>query len=219
MNNFSVSEIQIKPITNSQSEELCEKVYRKCSFCSKKCQQSSILNKISGDKGFHCTFCLRNNFHTKINRDIFILSFRQIIAHLYSQHYLCEPKKFWLSEIEDLINLHQKIGLKNPVFNYDPETMLWFINFSKVGSGKKQIPITEVLKIIIQILACFNFSENIPTLEIHKFYQKYKIAIENFFHQRQKSVSIPPLFDVLFSSDQYANFIFQNLKPIYAKTT
>ena len=167
---------------------------------------------MSKNNNFHCSFCLRHNFHTKINRDIFVLSFKQIIYHLYTQKYLCGQRKILLSELQDFIDLHEKIGLQNPAFYYDRESMLWFLNFVKIGNTKNKLPLIDVYKTIIHILACFNLSETIPTLEMHKFFQKYKKDLELFFHQRQRKVSIPNLFDFILHNDRSSQIIFTDLK-------
>jgi hypothetical protein len=225
---ISVCQIQLKPIPNPTSGELSEKVYRRCSFCEKTCEISSnnsqIINRLSGPGNFYCSFCLRHNLNNKGNRDVLILSFRSIIGCFYFQNYLqsVNGQKLWISEIEDYISCHQKAGEENPVFLYDPETMFWFINFSKVGIGKRKIPVDSVLKTIVSILDSFNLSENIPDINTVCLYQKYKSAIDLFYQKRHRPdnrrMLIPSLTNTgvietkLCSLEKMRNFSLEDLK-------
>jgi hypothetical protein len=72
------------------------------------------------------------------------------------------------------------------VFNYDPESFLWFIDFEKVGTMGRKIPIEEVHKTIANILSCFNLYETVPGFQMYKFFDKYKEAIDVFYSQRSR---------------------------------
>ena len=74
----------------------------------------------------------------------------------------------------------------NPVFDYDPDTYLWFVDFNRVGNSKRRLPLEDVLKTVVDILACFNLSENVPGLSMSTFYGKYKEAITNFYERRYR---------------------------------
>lgn len=226
MSKLSSCQTKLNIIQQSPSGELSDKIFRKCEFCEKFCEifssQSFLLQKLAEPEHFYCSFCLRHNFHTKINKNILILSFRSIFGYFYYQNYLNpqEKNKFWLSEIEDFILSHEDAGLINPLFSYDPETMLWFIDFSRVGDSKKKIPIEEILKTIISILVSFNLSHTIIGVNMSLFYQKYKDAIELFYNKRKrpegKRLLIPTLSGCIiepriFSFDKTKNFIFKNL--------
>ena len=190
---LSICRVQLKPIPAAPSGELSEKVFRKCSFCEKNCEaisdQSRLVDRLAGPGNFYCSFCLRHDLHTRGNRDVLIFSFRSIIAYFYLQNYLNVThgaRKLWVSEIEDYIESHRQAGVVNPVFLYDPETMLWFVNFAKVGNSRKKIPLEEVLKTVVSILASFNLSETTQGISTAALYAKYKDAIENFYRKRYR---------------------------------
>lgn len=102
----------------------------------------------------------------------------------------------WLSEISDYIKAHEQAGLQNPVFHYDPETYLWFVDFSKVGNGRKKIEIEDVLKTVMNILTCFNLYEY-ANGGMHSFYNKYRDAIVKFHEQRYRPEDRPFLIPTL----------------------
>jgi hypothetical protein len=218
---ISISKIILNPLPETSSGELCEKIYCKCNFCEKSCEvftdHSSSINKLSGEGNFYCSFCLRHNFHTKNNKNVLILSFRSIVAQYYYQHYLNQGA-IYISEIEDFIESHQKAGLVNPCFSYDPETMLWFIDFAKVGNTKKKIPIEEIYKTVLSILLSFNLSEVSRGVSLSSMYIKYKDAIELFYtHRRRpenKKMLIPTLGVNLSQTKNFErirNFILKDL--------
>lgn len=213
---FSFSKVSLNLIETPINGEFSDKIYRKCSFCEKEVlitdNNSEILNKLSGPNGFYCSFCLRNNFNTKITKDILILSFRGIIANLYYQNYLTD-RKIWFSELENIILVHKNTGLKNPVFKYDLDSFLWFVDFSKVGNTKKKISIIEVYKTIIEILLCFNFWEYFSGYQV-TCYNKFKEAIEKFYENRfrpdDRKMLIPTL-NSKFSLEKLKNFTSNEL--------
>ena len=141
--------ITLKKAQNDLNGMLSSEIVSKCYFCQKRCKIDSLsfknLHRISGFKEFFCGFCVRNGFNTRCNRDVLILNFKNVFSYYYAQNYL-NLKNMWISEIKDLVQIHEKVGLKNPVFCYDQESMYWFINFAKVGEAKRQINIEEVYK-------------------------------------------------------------------------
>jgi len=195
-----ILDVNLVPVEkHPEHGELADKIYYECMFCGKRVglypQERNVCEKLSGDD-FYCVFCLRNNFYTKNNRNILILSFRAIIGYYYYNFYL-NGKKMYFSQIEDYISAHVKVGLKNPIFNYDPDTMYWFIDFSKVGRGNKKIKINDVLKTIVNIGACFNLDANLCNNRSAVIYERYKEAIEKFYSSRWrpqgKKILIPTL--------------------------
>lgn len=128
----------------------------------------------------------------------------------------------WISEIEDYILSHQEAGLANPLFLYDAETMLWFIDFSKTGHSKKKVPLDEVQKTLVSIMTSFNLSKTIPTLNSSSLFQKYNEAIKLFHSSRHrpqsKKMLIPTLTGCgvaepkIFSFDVTRDFIFEDLQ-------
>jgi hypothetical protein len=183
---------KISPIKESLNGELSEKIFYKCEFCEKTAElypySRRMHEKLSGGS-FYCGFCLGNNFNNKNNKNILILSFRAIIGYYYYNNYLTTMSaynKMWLSEINDYIEIHRKVGLQNPVFRYDPESFLWFVDFSKVGRGRKKIGINEVLKTIVNILSCFNLYHIMSSIKLHKVYEKFQEAIVKFHSNRYR---------------------------------
>lgn len=223
----SISQVQIKPIPFLSSGELSDKIFRKCHFCEKNCElienQSELIDRLSGPGKFYCSFCLRHELNNKGNRDVLIFSFRSIIAYFYFQNYIQTNNghKLWISQIEDYIEAHCRIGYLNPLFLYDPETLLWFVNFSKVGNSKKKIPAQEILKTIGHILTSFNLSETIPEMGYNSVYLKYKEIID-FFNRKRFLPNNQHMFVPIITSDfvekkvtfqnKMRNFVFDDLK-------
>lgn len=215
---FSISEITLKVIPNIKSDELSEDCLRRCSFCEKYFRVSSInskiINKLSGSKNIYCSFCLRNDFNNKKSNEILILSFRCIFAYLYFSNYVnsLQNGKMWISEIQDIINRHQKVGEENPLFVYDANTMLWFINFSKIGKNKASLD--DINKTIKDILESMNLEKNIFGLDISSFYQKYYSAIELFYKKRHRPKGKKMLIPTLLNTGvvESKNYTFEKMK-------
>jgi hypothetical protein len=181
--------ITLKKAQNDLNGMLSPEIVSRCYFCQKRCKIDSLsfknLHRISGFKEFFCGFCVRNGFNTRCNRDVLILNFKNVFSYYYAQNYL-NLKNMWISEIKDLVQIHVKVGLKNPVFCYDEESMYWFINFAKVGETKRQINIEEVYKTIISIMNCLNISQIISRAEEELLKQKYFDAIDLFSKKRYR---------------------------------
>lgn len=182
---------EIKFTTKSQTDTLSDNAIYKCNFCQKNVslikEKKHIIEKLSGD-GLYCSYCLSNNFQTKISKNTLILSFRAIFGYFYI-HFHKNLNKLYLSEIEDSIKKHLEIGIKNPIFRYDPESLLWFVDFSRVGKGKKRIALKEVINSVEEIITSFQ-----PTCDLiygyrqDKLFEKYKIAIEKFYVERYRPI-------------------------------
>src|ERR1035437_10087950 len=168
------------------SKDLAEKIHYNCHFCGKNVglypQNRRWCERLSG-KEFFCPFCLRNNYHTKNNKHILVMSFRAIFGFYYydKYYYSSSYSEMYINDIEEYIKSHAQTGMLNPIFNYDPETYLWFIDFSKVGRGKKRIKVKEVLKTILNILVCFDSPQNVANIQTSKLYEIYEEAILKFY--------------------------------------
>ena len=222
--NMSISEVNLLKIPDLISGELSDVFIRYCCFCGKKCESSEendkIREKMSGDDGFYCSFCIRNNYQNKGKKDDLILSFRAVFGFFYYINYLASgPCRLWLVEIRSFIDSHKETGLKNPLFVYDDETMLWFVDFSRIGATGKRQPLEEVYKTIVNIFACFNFYETVPNLNIQAFFKKYKDSIDDFYASRyrpeNRHMLIPTfnkcgLNEQKFPYEKLRNFIFRN---------
>lgn len=178
--------VQLLPVEKKVKGDLCDEIYYECAFCGKKeavsGEHRTICERLSGDN-FYCSFCLRNQFHTKNNRNVFICSFRAIIGFYYYNFYKFPPtfcNHIYISELQDYIAAHVNAGLANPVFSYDPTTYLWFIDFSRVGRGRKKVKLKEVLHTVSNILTCFNLAQHIPKLDIPFFYGKFEDSLLKF---------------------------------------
>jgi hypothetical protein len=216
----AIVEITLQPIKESLNGELSKDFYYECAFCQKTVKPAggfhSVCEILTGDY-FHCPFCIRHDYHTKNNKHILILSFRAIIGYYYYNFYLASYEtKMWLSEIKEMIESHIQTGLLNPLFTYDPETFMWFIDFSKVGKGKKKISVEEILKTISNILVCFNLCKTESNFKPHTFYQKYEDAIRKWYTSRTrpegKRFLIPTFLNCGIFMPQNANFTVEDTK-------
>lgn len=206
-----ISNVELVPL-ETVSEDLCEEMLCKCVFCGKTCDASNkmFLHKLVTINEIYCTFCLRHNFYKENKENILILSFRSVFAYMYYQKYL-QPlgRKMWLSEIHDYIDSHVKAGELNPLFVYDPITMFWFVDFSKVSKNK--VSIDEVYKTIVNILACFNLNQISPGVSLPNFYLKYKTAIDLFHNKRYRPKDKIVLAPSLKDSEKSKNFTINHL--------
>jgi hypothetical protein len=209
----SIVDVTLEPIKESLNGELSKDFYYECAFCQKTVKPVSgfhtIYETLTGDY-FHCPFCIRHGYHTRNNKHILIMSFRAVIGYYYYAHYLSSyDTKIWLTEIKEIIESHIQTGLLNPLFTYDPESLLWFVDFSKVGRGKKKIPISDILKTISNILVCFNLCKYEPNCKPQALYQKYEEAILKWYQNRTrpegKRFLIPTLIGCGIYSSTHAN--------------
>lgn len=185
-----VPDLEIHPKNEPNlNGELAEKTYSICGLCQKRVGLYSIerdlCEKLAGDGLFYCSFCLRNKFNTRNNRDLLIMSFRGIVAYYYEYLYK-EKGELTFSQVQDYVTLHRKTGLQNPVFHYDDESMLWFVDFARVGRGRKKLRLTDVFRTTINILACFNMAQLVPGANLSKMYEKYREAIDKFSSNRYR---------------------------------
>lgn len=179
-------EIEIK---QSDNIEMDAQVYKKCNFCER---ESLVLSDVYSDKlcppdKFYCRFCLRHGYYRRYNVHFLPLTFRSVFGYYFWHLYYGAQRPYmWLSEIKDYIKLHEEVGLKNPLFNYDPETYMWFVDFRRVGTGKKKLPVEEVSKTILEILALFNLHVHVKGISMFGFYQKYALAVDEFYQKRSR---------------------------------
>lgn len=193
MNNdaeLNVKTVELKVVENDFDGELAEVAHYECAYCGKNVKLntgSAKLHQRLNSNEFYCNFCLRHKLYTKSNRHILMLTFRSIIGYYYYVLYrtTVTNQKMYYSEINDCIASHMETGLQNPVFHYDPQTYIWFIDFSRVGQGKGKIPCVDVLRTISNIIVCFNLSR-ISNIKIHELYNKYQEAVEKFYTQRNR---------------------------------
>lgn len=176
-------------------------LFFKCNFCEKYAKSyersSEWTQKITGN-GNYCTFCVRNDYYTKRNKNILITSFRGVIGYLYYSLYKIPLNpKLYVSDIEDMIETHRKIGLLNPVFNYDEESFCWFIDFGKIGKSGKKIQVKDVKNTFSEILTSFNLYQLVEGITLYTLVKKYHEAVDAFHQYRVrpegKRILIPTL--------------------------
>jgi hypothetical protein len=185
-------DVKLESVEENLDGELSKEIYYECSFCGDRIAllpfARNLCDKLCGEQYF-CNFCLRNGFHTRNNRHVLTLTFRAIIGYYHQEFYLNPvpfSKKLYLSQIQEYIDSHVKAGLLNPVFNYNPATYLWFIDFLKVGKGDKKIRLDDVLKTVINIIACFNLKSQVVNTSTNAIFEKYKEAICKFYSNRYR---------------------------------
>ena len=195
--------IELEPIESDSEVELSEEIHYNCCFCGKQVgllpMERKLAERLSGER-FYCPFCLRNNMHTKANKDILIMSFRSVFSYYYYVKYVSVGKRnLWISEIQDCIESHWDAGMANPAFSYDPNSFLWFIDFQKVGKGRRRIRTSDVLKTILNQILCLNLAHHLTSVKLGRFYHKFEVAINKFNEERyrptDKRFLIPTLKD------------------------
>lgn len=198
---------EIKFTPKSSANDLSDNLIYKCNNCQKNVvinqEKKHILEKLSGS-GFYCSFCLSNNYQTKNGQNILILSFRSVFGYYYLNFF--KSKTMYLCEIEDYIKNHEKIGIKNPVFKYDPQTMLWFIDFARIGKGKKRVSLNEVIQTIEEIILSFTPCNKINGYKIDKFKEKYIVAVKKFYEDRyrpsNRRILIPSMSGCVYNTEK-----------------
>lgn len=203
---MEVKHVNISKRTDNYGNALTDTFYRTCLFCDK-IVKINALNfksciKLSGKKKFFCPFCLRHNFHFRSSRNVLIMSYRSLIAHYYYKHYLGKAgkKKLWLNQIESYVAKHQFVGLRNPVFCYDADTYLWFVDFNRIGKDAGKAPIEEVLVTAKLILLCFHLTEHYGEWLFNSTWEKFEKAITLFYEQRQRPIDRRMLIPTLMNS-------------------
>jgi len=165
------------------------KTYRKCNFCEQEMQitNKEILNRLNPPGTFHCAYCLRNSLHTRKAKETMVLSFRAIFGYFYYELFLlAKTPAMYASEIDDYLDLHAEIGKRNPLFDYNENNCLWFVDFTRVGNSKKKLPVRHVYRTIVEILAGLNLTYNVKDVKLHLIYQKYQEAVQKFYESRYR---------------------------------
>lgn len=147
--------VEFFPVTCKLNDQISDNYVRTCVFCDKEVEINKenickIPNNMQNDL-FYCSFCYKNNFHQKNN--FFIFSLRSIIQNYY-EHFYCKShnRSVWLSQIQEMIELHKEAGLSNYAFDYDDESFNWFLDLSKIEEKDMQ----EIYKTVVDMLICFN---------------------------------------------------------------
>jgi hypothetical protein len=186
---MQIQEVKISKINDCAAHELAENFHCVCCFCDKMVKVNSHnfesfqkLNK----KKFYCPFCLRNNHHFRSARHILPFSYRAIIGYYYYRLYDINPHKLYFSQIEDCIKKHENIGLQNPVFSYDPNTFLWYLDFNRIGNARRKAPFQEVLKTTKMMLDCFDLKKHQSLFVEDSMQSKFDKALDLFYQKRKR---------------------------------
>lgn len=221
----SISDVQVEE-DNTSSLLANVKVFQRCNFCQKESntywRTQLLIQNLTQSKKFYCRFCIEHDYHTKKSKNILILSYRGIISYLYYNSYFYNKEsKLYLSQIQDMIENHTKIGQQNPIFVYDPETFCWFIDFAKVGTKGRRVSIDDIIDNINKILIAFNLYDNIENFKGYKLCEKFKEAILDFYNKRyrppNKKLLIPTLSGCILPEPtkkinlEYRDFVYSNL--------
>jgi hypothetical protein len=123
------------------------------------------------------------------------MSYRGIIGYYY--HFAYIKGDVWLSEISRIVENHVRVGLQNPVFIYDPETYIWFLDFNRIGSTEKKVPFDKVLETAENILKCFCLEEWVDTDNDlwYRFQESMSAFYEKRFRPKGKPLLVPTLRD------------------------
>lgn len=159
---------------------LAKDCYKICNFCNKTCfcpaRQKHLREKLFHESSFYCNFCFRNKFK-KDKSSILICSYRSIISLYYKELYV-KSNELWLSQIQNYIKNHQSVGLTHPLFNYDPETYFWFIDFSYIDDRV----FADITKMHEKILNSFDLSKYLSEKTAVKIDCKFKAGLQAFYN-------------------------------------
>lgn len=195
---MKTQQVSVSPIDEDLSSGLSEQVVCTCSFCGKSSKYPSVsrkmCEKLSRESDFFCHFCQRAGHYSRGARHTLILSFRGVIGWYYytcykkpiGGNYYNSKRVLFMSEIENYIGAHAQAGLMHPLFRYDEESFLWFVDFQKIGRAQRELPVETVKETVLSILASFNIWDHVPGVKLQKLGQKYTEAIDVFYTHRQR---------------------------------
>lgn len=188
---LSFSEVKIEILCDKELISENERLFVKCAFCEKDMMENlrsrRFNERISGEEVYYCGFCIRHGYNTKVSKNVLAMSFGGIIAYYYHVlHQLQKPPKMYISQLMDYIQLHKEIGLRNPLFSYDDSSFMWFVDFNRIGKGRRNLKLEDVLETTIEIIMAFNLYRNVKDIQVNKLYAKYDEAIREYYHQRKR---------------------------------
>lgn len=113
------------------------------------------------------------------------MSFRGVIGYLYYKKY-DEDGTLFYNQISQMIDNHVMAGLQNPVFSYDPTTYLWFVDFNRVGRGKRKAPYEEVDRTFHHMLNAFSLEKIFYEKLKQEAGERFSKAIRQFYETRKR---------------------------------
>lgn len=186
---MKVNDVQVTKVEPNGDNELSDTFFRVCVFCDKVVRVDGANFKscvnLSGNK-FYCPFCLRNNFHFRSNRNVLIMSFRAILGYYYSRLYEVVPRKMYYNQMETYLDKHVEIGLNSPVLSFDPETLLWFVDFNRIGNDRHKAPFDEVMHAIGEMYDVFDIDKRVNAYAHNDTWDKFEKAITTFYQKRKR---------------------------------
>lgn len=169
------------------SNDVFNYIFARCNFCHKDSVMKETTYKDAFQLGhgyFYCPFCVRNRFNYKKREHILLMDFKGIIG--FYINYLYSEGTIYNFQIIDYIRKHSITGLKNPIFSYDHESMLWFVDFTRVGNTKNKVPIESVIQNTKNIIQSFDVNKNIKNCNPQKILDKYEESINDFYVSRKR---------------------------------
>jgi hypothetical protein len=112
----------------------------------------------------------------------------------------------YYSEIKEYIDSHVQVGLVNPLFLYDPDTFVWFIDFTRVGRGSGKISIEEIQRTVANLLVCFNLPTHLANVKMYEIANRFREAINLFYQQRTRPEGKRLLVPTLSGCGVYENY-------------
>lgn len=204
---MELNHVKIVKIKEDFGSNLSGRYYNTCTFCGKLVEVSDINFKSYENlspKNFHCSHCLRHDYHIN-SKNVLVVSYRGIIGFYYYKFYASSNRKLFISQIQDLIEAHVEVGLSNPVFTYDPDTFLWFVDFSKIGNQSNKAPYSEVCETFKSIFNQFDVQIYCSVYQSNQIWSKFYKAIDSYHKTKKRpkdrKMLIPTFHEIFYESD------------------
>lgn len=179
---------------NTYKKYICPSCFK--SFCLNDNSKNFIL-RITKDS-VYCNFCIKNFLYTERRDNVLFFSFKSIIGYYFyyiinQRHPTC--KKIYFSELKDIITNHALVGNGHPLFNYDKDSLNWFIDFNYI----KKSDLNDIFVMISLILDQFNLEDIFnKEIKIKNYLCRFEEAILEFSKYKKrpdgKIILCPTLF-------------------------
>jgi hypothetical protein len=218
---MKIQNVTIRKVDSQSETELSDNLYQICNFCDKLVitTQNNFISclNMSGKK-FYCPFCLRNNFNLKSSKNIMILSFRTIISYYYYKFYDCKEELISFEDLEEMVERHAWHALQNPAISYDPFSMLWFLNFNKIGDSYKAAPIKEIIGTLRSGIKAFKLKNKLSLIAEENMWKKYSNAVYLFEEKRERPKGRKILLPTLAGCVHFEKKEFWNITKEFLKS-
>lgn len=190
---------------------ISDTIYYNCSFCSKKIEyksksHQSYLRRLGLPNKIYCNNCVRLRMNTKLSEHTLLFSLRSIPGHYYNKFYstsVPEGNLIYRSTIKDYMDHEFKIGMNFPVMSYDPETAFWYVDFSRIGRGKRKLKLIDLKKTVAKMICCYNIYHHVHSIRMCDFWGKFDKALDLFYKSRERPENqrlLVPTFTQCFTS-------------------